>query len=269
MPQLARTSLPQQQQAAISANLAAMPGAKDLVGQANIFSRDQINQMLSSVIPDFQGITATASSNIASMLRGEVPSDVSTAVQNSAAARALGGGYAGSGMGRNLVARDLGLTSLDLTQRGLSSAQSWMTTMNSIYQPSMMNLASMFISPEQMYATENEQNIQQFQRQWMQEQINSMPDPVTRGIQDSIAEVGMAFLGGSHTPYYQNASPGQRVGGGVGAPLTPNYGDGGMDFAGPGMNYNPYADTAMPGMDFAGGGGGGDAFGQWGVGPGF
>lgn len=149
VPYLQQLDLGTEQGKAISSNQANLPAAENLVSQANIFSTNQINQMLQSVIPGYSGIVSGASGNIQSMLKGEVPTDVAQQIQNSAAARAIGGGYGGSGAHANLVARDLGLTSLDLTQKGISSAQSWISSMASHYEPSMMNVKDMFITPAQ------------------------------------------------------------------------------------------------------------------------
>lgn len=260
VPEYRRTDLAQQQAAAVSANQRVLPQAERLASQANTFSIGQINSMLENVMPGFRGMTETASSNINSMLRGEIPTDVSTAVQNSAAARSLGGGFGGSPMARNLVARDLGMTSLGLTERGLSSMEGWMRTAASIYEPSMMNITSMFVSPEQMYRAEQEQNTAQFQQQWMQNQIAAMPDPVMAGINAEIMSLMTSYLGGGTSKasdFQQNYSGVGRSG--IGANLSTNYGGGMMDSVGPGMDSPGSFDTVGAGMDFSGGsmGGGG------------
>ena len=56
----------------------------------------------------------------ASMLKGEIPADVSAAVRRSAAESSLAGGLFG-GSSRALTARDLGRTSLDIRQRGIEN----------------------------------------------------------------------------------------------------------------------------------------------------
>jgi hypothetical protein len=53
-----------------------------------------------------------------SLLRGELPPDLASQIQRNTASKALTGGYAGSQAARNLTARDLGRTSLDLQQAG-------------------------------------------------------------------------------------------------------------------------------------------------------
>jgi len=186
VPEFQRTSLPEQQGKAINANLAALPGAEDLVGKANVFTRQQIQDMLRATIPNYDAITKTATGNIQSMLKGELPQDVQGQISRNAAAKALGGGYAGSGSHGNLVARDLGLTSLDLTQQGLSSAESWFKMSDQMFSPGMLNVSSMFITPQQQFESEFQQNTLQFQRDWMSNQIKAMPDPVLSGINDQV-----------------------------------------------------------------------------------
>ena len=194
VPDMPRVDLPAEQQKAIGANLAALPGAEKLTSQANTFNREQILAMLRNVVPGYDKITSATSGNIESLLAGEIPADVSAAVQNSAAARSLGKGTAGSGMGRNLVARDLGLTSLDMTQKGISAAENWLKLSDQMFSPGMLNVSSMFITPQQAYSAANEQNVQQFQRGWMSEQVKAMPDPVTGGLFNLGTSAGMAGL---------------------------------------------------------------------------
>lgn len=200
VPTLPSLDLGAEQQKSIAANQAALPGAEKLVGAANQFSIGQINQMLEQAIPGYSSIAKTISGNIASEAQGQIPSDVVAQEQNLTAAQALQGGYGGSGAHGNLTARDLGLTSLDLTQQALTSAESWTKTAASLYEPSMVNVSSMFVSPEQQYQADNQQNLQQFQRQWMANQISAMPDPTTVGLWNTtwsiIDSVLSAYTGG-------------------------------------------------------------------------
>ena len=181
VPQLKQLDLGAEQGKAISNNQANLPAAEKLVGSANLFSQEQVTQMLNQMIPNYSDIQKSISSNISQEVAGQIPTDVSEAVGRASAARSLGTGTAGSGMAKDLVARDLGLTSLDLTQRGLSSAESWTKTMASLYEPSMINLSSMFITPGQQASFDVEERNAQFERNWLQNQINAMPDPGTAG----------------------------------------------------------------------------------------
>ena len=165
--------LDEAQQSAIEANQKALPAAQELASKTNLFNLQEIDKMLRFAIPGYEDLTKGVGDNIQSLLRGEVPKDVQDRLQTNDAVKALTGGYAGSGMHGNLTARDFGLTSLDLTQRGMSAAETWISDMARLYQPGMFNVASMFISPAQQYAAdENEWGVQ-----WLKNQIKAMPDP--------------------------------------------------------------------------------------------
>lgn len=218
VPLIDKLSLETEQGKAISANTTNLDAAKNLASSTNKFNREQILQMMREVMPNYDKIAASASSNIESLVKGEIPADVQNSVQNTAAAKALGGGTAGSGSSRNLVARDLGLTSLQLTGKGLSAAESWMKMSDQIYAPGMMNVSSMFVTPMQQYATTNEQNMQQFQRTWMSNQIAAMPDPVASGIYNDIYGLISDYLskgggGGDGAPSQRKKSSGGMGGG--------------------------------------------------------
>lgn len=230
VPTMPKLDIGTEQKAAIAGNQAALPGAEALVAKTNLFNIDQINKMLSQSIPGYGDITGNVSKNIASLTGGQIPQDVQDAVTRGAAGRALSGGYGGSQAGNNLVARDLGLTSLNLTQQGLSSAESWMKTMDSLYAPGMMNLSSMFISPMQQYQTDNEQNVQQFQNQWLRSQIQAMPDPAARGVHDTIMELATAYFGGSYGGSGTKGNTAQ--GGGLGGSMYSGAGYGGVSGGG-------------------------------------
>jgi hypothetical protein len=199
VPNLPTISLPGMQTQSIAANQAALPGAESLTSAANQFSEGQIASMLNFAVPGYSNMAGTASKNIQSMELGQIPGDVQSAIQESAAATSLGGGYGGSGMARDLVARDLGLTSLNLMDKGMQTAQSWIGQMASIEEPQMTNVAQSFITPMQEYQTTNEQNMQQFQRQWMANQVKAMPDPVMSGINNEVMSLMTSYLGGGHT----------------------------------------------------------------------
>ena len=67
-----------------------------------------------------------------SMMSGEIPEDVKSQIEQQSAERALSSGTGLDGAGKNLVARDLGLTSLDLKQKGAQLAQTNAQIQNSI-----------------------------------------------------------------------------------------------------------------------------------------
>lgn len=75
--------------------------------------------LIANADPRAAELSAIADENAAAMMSGRISADVQANLARSGAMRALQGGFgADSGMGRNLQARDLGLTSLDLMGRG-------------------------------------------------------------------------------------------------------------------------------------------------------
>lgn len=94
--------------------------------------------------PRFAEKRDQADTNNLAMMRGEVPLDVQRTLARSGAFQSLQGGFGGSGMDRNLRARDMGLTSLDMSQRGEANAQRWTSLLNdSFVKPA-------FVSPFQV-----------------------------------------------------------------------------------------------------------------------
>ena len=162
-----------EQQTSIANNIASEPGARQL---SNL-TTDQLLSMLSKVDPGFSGDSAQIGKNISSMLKGELPADVSRQSESSDAAKALGGGYAGSGASHALVARDLGLNSLQLTREGLSSAESWLGATEKLLAPAMHTYTSMFITPEQQAGFDVNERNSQFAHDYLKNQIGAMPDP--------------------------------------------------------------------------------------------
>lgn len=95
----------------------------------NRFNMQQLQGLLGQVLPGYQGAVQGMFGNAASMIAGNVPTDVQNQIQRFGAQQAISsgiGGGGGAGMagigsamtGRTITARDLGLTSLNLQQQG-------------------------------------------------------------------------------------------------------------------------------------------------------
>lgn len=96
----------------------ALPGATEIAGGVNAANSAQMRALLAAGIPGYENLQALDLANISAELQGNLPPDVQAAIERATAGKALAGGYGGSQAARNLTARDLGLTSLNLTQRG-------------------------------------------------------------------------------------------------------------------------------------------------------
>ena len=216
VPIWADITLAEEQQKAIEANQKALPGAEELASGVNSFNQQQISQMLRFAIPNYDSLTKTASGNIESLLRGEIPKDVQDRLQISDAAKALGGGYSGSGMHGNLLARDLGLTSLSLTEQGLGSAESWIRTMASLYEPGMMNVTSMFVTPQQMFQDTYQNQSTKWNVQWLRNQLKALPDPYDAAIASDVGSITDSFASALSAYVGGMGGVGGAVGGAIG-----------------------------------------------------
>lgn len=194
------------------ANMAALPGIKEWVGNINSFNQAEVSKMLEQVLPGIGGGLASATANAAALARGEIPGDVQSAVVNSAAARSLRGGYGGTGMSRNLVSRDLGITSLAATEAGQNRLQAIGGFARAMFP--VFDFSTAFFNPSQML----DYTYSKFQRDLLQAKVDAAPDPVARGRADQeMALMGMILSVYSGGPGYQ----GSQDYGGTGNSSTP------------------------------------------------
>lgn len=201
-------SIEDAQTAAISDNQKALPASQELAKGINRFNQDQILEMLKRAVPDYEAITARASSNILQQLGGQIPEDVANRIMTGAAGRAVRGGFSQSGMGRNLTTRDLGLTSLDLSNRALDSATRWISSQRAIAAPAAFDVSNMFLSPAQRFAADE----QKFGRDYLAASVEAAPDPVAAGqFNTQMQVVGMVLgaMGGGGGAKWQNTQPQQ------------------------------------------------------------
>jgi hypothetical protein len=156
----------------------------------------QVMALINSVDPSYNSQSSQIQSTISQELQGQIPADVSAQIQTSDAAKALTGGFSGSNMQGNLVARDLGLTSLSITQQGISSAESWMQMAEQLTSPAVSAFQSMFISPAQQASFDVQQQQTQTEEQWLAAQVAAMPDPEDVGIAATFTAGAPYWLGG-------------------------------------------------------------------------
>jgi hypothetical protein len=211
VPTVPQLDLGTEQQKAIDQNQAALPGAEKLVSDTNQFSMDQITQMLNQAIPGYSATQAQLGKNLASEAKGEIPQDVSDRILNMDAGKALGGGYAGSGAHSALEARDLGLTSLDLTNKALVDTENWMKTASALYEPSQINVSSMFVNPSQRASFDVSERNTQTSQACLANQIEAMADPTVVGEWN----LGMGGLKGITSAIGSSGTGGASAGGGL------------------------------------------------------
>jgi hypothetical protein len=195
-----------------------------------------LESQLRRAIPGYDQLIQQAGKNIGSALKGEISSDVQSQLQRSSAGRALSGGYgAGSGVGRNLAARDFGLTSMQIQNQGLAQAQNFIQQQRTMGMAQPFSVSSMFITPTQRINLSLQENQFQYQRDMAAAQVAAQPDPMMAAIGGSLSNIGgMAF--GSGMGGMMGGGGGGGQGGGGGGGFTINMGGYGSGNVG----YNPY-----------------------------
>jgi hypothetical protein len=183
------------QQQTAAGNIASFADIAKLATMTNQFSQDQLDALLDRTLP---GVRQAAQENILSMSRGEVPEDVSRAITRYQAGRNVGALTSGSGFANSSAARQLGLTSLSLIDKGLSSAESWLSRAAA----PQMDVTAMFFTPQQRLAFAERDRSARFERDLMAAQVKAAPDPATAALGKEIdrffntwAQVGTGMLG--------------------------------------------------------------------------
>ena len=188
-----------EQKQAIQQNIAALQPATELAQKTTAAEQSQLESQLRRAIPGYDQLVKQAGANIGSALRGEISPEVSAQVQRSTAGRALSGGFgAGSGFGRALTARDLGLTGMQIQNQGLAQAQNFIQQQRSFGMVQPFSVSSMFITPSQRINALAQQNQQQYNRDLQAAQVAAMPDPTMAAIGGAISSAG-GFAGGAYT----------------------------------------------------------------------
>jgi hypothetical protein len=94
-----------------------------------------------------------------------------------------------------LTARDLGLTSLDITGKGQSAAPGWLNSMFNIGVAPQVSPTTGFISPEQQLQQNQSNANMQFGTQWLKNQIDASGDPIWRDV-GGLMDQDLNFLRG-------------------------------------------------------------------------
>ena len=194
VPQYKQVRPEEEQAAAVSGNEQNLPAIQRLTGQYNKFSIEQLQSMLNTMMPGYNQMASQVGTNLNAQLKGQLPPDVVNRIQDANAAKAISGGYGGSGMHGARTARDLGLSSLQLTQTAMDSASRWMALNAQMAQPFMLNPSSMFISPQQRIEYTFRNNENQWNRDWLANQVKAMPSPFRQALGDAVGKESQAFI---------------------------------------------------------------------------
>lgn len=181
----------------ITGNIAAFDKSKQLASQFNDYMRQQTQQALKQGIPGYENITRQLAGNIESGLRGELSMSDAAATQRQSAARSLGLGVAGSGVGGNLSVRDLGLRQMDVQNRAAAQAQGYLGTMKSLTAAPMFDFSNVFLSPQQRIETAFRNASNQWQISNLKNQMAAQPEPWQKalaGFGDSVVNAAASYF---------------------------------------------------------------------------
>lgn len=218
-----------EQKASINQNLQALPKLQTLATRINDFQSDEIMRLLEKNLPGFSNMLREGTETIQSQLRGEIPEDVARNVSRNALERSRAGGYAGSEFSGNLEARDLGLTSLDITNRALGYAERWMA--QAAARTPTFDFTRMFISPQERINIKLRENEQVFSRNMLHNRIKALPSNEERAAGaffDNVEELGQSALGAYAGGAMGGGGSGMMGGGGGGGAtsnVSPSWAD--------------------------------------------
>jgi hypothetical protein len=145
-------------------------------------------------------------------LRGEVDQDVQSQLQRAVAGRAVGGGFKdASGIRTNLLARDFGLTAMQIQNQGLAQAQNFIQQQRAFGMAQPFSVSSMFITPAQRIGAIQEQQARMYGRDLTAAQVAAAPSPMQQAAQTALTNFG-GVAGGALSQYgmYQGLMAGQR-----------------------------------------------------------
>ena len=201
VPELKPIDFAKEQQQAIQQNIAALQPATELAQRTTAAEQSQLETQLRRAIPGYDQLVSQAGQNIAASLRGEISPEVSAQVQRSTAGRALSGGFgAGSGFGRALTARDLGLTGMQIQNQGLAQAQNFIQQQRAFGMVQPFSVSSMFITPAQRIGAIQEQQSRMYGRDLTAAQVAAAPSPMQQAAQTALTNFG-GVAGGALSQY--------------------------------------------------------------------
>ena len=137
------------QESAIAANLASFGKASELADMTAQADQERLDSILASIYPQYRETALSAGSAIQDMIAGRLPNQDQQMTMRRAAERSMLGGYANTGAGRNLTARDLGLSSLQMTQAGLGAFNQLSSNVRSNLTVNPMSTAFSYMSVPQ------------------------------------------------------------------------------------------------------------------------
>jgi hypothetical protein len=186
----------------VKENLKAFPEISKL-GSAYY---DYMMGSMTKAIPQFANILKAGGETTAKMLStageelaGVVPQDVQDQLRRSTAFTNLMAGTSGAPMGAANQARNLGLTSLDMIQKGAAlqgeagnAAQRWAGLASGL----IMSPSGMMVTPQQQASLTMQNNLYKQATQQLKYNVAAAPNPIAKGLSDIVENLTAAYLGG-------------------------------------------------------------------------
>jgi hypothetical protein len=220
-PQIADYT-PVDQLKALEGDLAAWPKISEL---GNLFQSYMLNQY-ETAIPGFKDILRMGGQTTQDMLNvsdkylhGEIPEDVAGAVQRTSAFQNLLSGGGGAMASAN-TARNYGLTSMDLINKGASlageagnAAQRW-AALSGAQMPQ-----GMLVTPQQQAELDMKQNLIKRNIEQQKFNVKAAPDPALQALNQWVEQVGGTVV----ASYLGGGAGGMGGGGGGGGGYKTSY----------------------------------------------
>lgn len=201
VPELKPIDFAGEQRQAIQQNIASLEPATELATKTTAAEQSQLEAQLRRAIPGYDQLIQQAGKTIGSRLRGEVDQDVQSQLQRAVAGRAVGGGFKESeGIRTNLLARDFGLTAMQIQNQGLAQAQSFIQQQRTMGMVQPFSISSMFITPAQRIGAIQQQQSAMYGRDLTAAQVAAAPSPMQQSAQTAFTNFG-GIAGGALSQY--------------------------------------------------------------------
>jgi hypothetical protein len=173
VPDAPEVDTTQAQRDAVRGNLKNLGDIERLGTATNDATARQFMAFMEKLVPGFSSISGKIAENIKSQVSGQLPADVRRMLSRTAAEKGIARGTSGSEFEDYGELRDLGLTSLQITNKGLDTMTRWMQAINS--SAPTFNSSSMFVTPAQRIATEQWNEVNRYNTQFLKNQISMLP----------------------------------------------------------------------------------------------
>lgn len=205
---------------ALNYNQRSLPEIEAFATEVDRFNQQQKIAQLESVVPGYRQKQAKVGDIIGSELRGELPADVLAQMQRSSAAYGVGSGTLGSEFSGYRGLRNLGLSSLELQNKGISAFDIWTRNTSAVATAPMFDVTKMMVDPwasAQMGQREHENAFQVQWTKWAMPNALQQAGQVMAGSGGSVAGMFSLFGGDGTGKQYGGGGAGPSGGGMGGA----------------------------------------------------